>query len=252
MENTAFLLLSCDKYFDIISPFAKLMSRFWSDCPYPKFAATNTRAFKEEGFNPILMGDDSSWSTGLKRACEQLEMLGYKYVLITLEDLFLKDKVNTEKVSAIVSEFIKIDGNYIRFYKHFDPPRRVNSLFGELPKNTPYRQNCVYALWKISTLKNILKDGENAWDFEKIAVERGYEYDGFYAVYENQFKILNTLIKGKWVPSDFRRARRLLPELKTERQKMTIWEELKLNCKRGAFCTVCAVLPQKLQKQILK
>ncbi len=251
MNNIAFLLLSCDKYYDMIRPFTRLMKRFWGDCPFQKFVATNKAPFEENGFTPILMGNDVSWSTGLKKALKSLQQQGFEYVLITLEDLFLRKKVSTDKIMAIIKDFIALDGNYIRFYNHFAPSKKVTADFGELPKGIPYRQNCVYALWKIDTLLSILRDGENAWDFEKTAVIRGYQYDGFYAVMKSRFSILNTLIKGKWVPSDYSRAKALLPDLETTRARMSRFDELKLNLKRAVFQLYFLIIPPKFQRKFL-
>lgn len=249
--NIAFLLLSCDKYYEMIDPFAELMNRFWGDCKWPKFAATNVRPYDKRGFTPILTGEDSSWSAGLKTVLLQLKERKFEYVFITLEDLFLKAPVDNERVLAIVDEFMKIDGNYIRFYTHNTRAKKVNEYFAEIAKGTPYRHNCVYALWKIDTLLEVLKDDENAWEFEKIAVKRSDKYDGFYTVNKSQFKILNTLIKGKWVPYDYRYAKRLLPNLKIEKPMMSKMDELKLNLKRGAFLMVhCA--PTFIRKRFIK
>ena len=250
-ERIAIMLLSCDRYYDMIEPFAELMNRNWPDCPFDKFCATNNMPFSQYGFKPILLGEDKSWSAGLKKGLIQLKNQGYEYVFITLEDLFIVSKVDTSRVITIVSDFIRLNGNYIRFYNHFKPSKKCTDDFGELEKGIPYRQNCVYALWKIDTLLAILKDDENAWEFEKIAVCRGYDYDGFYAVYKSQFKILNTLIKGKWVPSDFKKAKKFLPNLKTSRQIMSYGEELKLNLKRGAFHVFFWLVPEKFQKKFI-
>lgn len=249
--KVAFLLLSCDKYYDMLSPFASLFNRFWPDCPFDKYAATNMIPFENDGFTPILMGADISWSAGLSAA---LDILGqsYDYVFVTLEDLFLCAPVDSGRVKHIIDDFIQRDGNYIRLYGHFAPSVKVTDDFGILEKGIPYRQNCVYAIWKISTLKSILHKDENAWDFEKKAVYRGYQYDGFYAVYKSQIKILNTLIKGKWVPSDYRRTCRLLPGFQTSRPRMSRFEELRLNLKRFLFHLVFILIPRKYRPHFIK
>lgn len=250
-EKVAFLVLSCDKYYDLLSPFSILFNRFWPDCPYQKFAATNTKAFKEGGFNPILMGEDISWSAGLRKVLTELSK-SYDYVLITLEDLFLRKTVDSKDIETTIASFVEKNGNYLRFYSHFKPSKRVTTQFGLLEKNTPYRQNCVYAIWRIEVLMAILRDDENAWDFEKKAVHRGYEYDGFYAVYKSKFKILNTLIKGRWVPYDYRKVRKLIPGFSSKREKMSKREEMILNLKRFIFRLFFTIIPKHYQMRILK
>ena len=53
-------------------------------------------------------------------------------------------------------------------------------------------------IWKKSILKDLLKEGESAWDFEINGSKRAYKYDGFYAVYNDFIKYKNGIIKGKW------------------------------------------------------
>ena len=44
----------------------------------------------------------------------------------------------------------------------------------------------------------LLKEGETAWDFELEGALRSDLYDGFYSSWQDCFKTVNCVIKGKW------------------------------------------------------
>ena len=54
------------------------------------------------------------------------------------------------------------------------------------------------SIWKKAILKDLLKRGESAWDFEIKGSKRAYKYDKFYAVYNDFITYENGIIKGKW------------------------------------------------------
>ena len=53
-------------------------------------------------------------------------------------------------------------------------------------------------IWKKSILKEILKSGESAWDFETMGSLRASRYDNFYALKKNLIYYENAIIKGSW------------------------------------------------------
>jgi hypothetical protein len=98
----------------------------------------------------------------------------------------------------------------------------VNPYFGKVENNIPYRQTCAFSLWRIKVLNSLLLDGENAWEFEKIGVRRGFEFDGFYSTSRNSFKTINLVVKGKIVPNELHKIHKHFPELIFDRPSMSI------------------------------
>lgn len=53
MENNtpqlAILVLSCDKYSDLWDDFFNLKDKFWPECPYSCYLATDTKEYNREG-----------------------------------------------------------------------------------------------------------------------------------------------------------------------------------------------------------
>jgi len=157
-KKIAILVISCDKYSDLWEPCAKVFNKFWPDCPYDKYLASNTKAFDSNGFSPILIGEDKSWSFGLKSVLTKLEVK-YDYVFTLLEDYFFIEKLDNEYMTKMFDSFVLEEGNFLRLLKILRPQiKYYNEYFGEVENYTPYRQTCVFTLWKIKTLNDILKD----------------------------------------------------------------------------------------------
>jgi hypothetical protein len=249
MNKIAFLVLSCDKYSDLWQPFHNLFNLFWQDCPFDKYFASNNKAFTYSGFEAILM-KDNTWSKGLYDSLTVLEAK-YDYVLITLEDLFLIQKVDTHKLIETINSFLQNDGNYLRLFIKHKPHTSFNKYFGILEKNTPYRQNCVYSLWKIKTLKEIINVNENAWEFEKKGVNRCYNYDGFYSSNINHFIISNTVVKGKWMKSELNKIKSIIPEIIINRPIMNRKEAAILKLQTLYFNIFFKYVPWKQQNKLL-
>ncbi len=249
-KKIAILVISCDKYSDLWEPCAKMFNKYWPDCTYDKYLASNTKEFASFGFSPILIGDDKSWSYGLKCVLAKLEEQ-YEYVFTLLEDYYFIEKLDNEFMTKMFDSFVLAEGNFLRLNKILWPQiKYFNKFFGETENYTPYRQTCVFTLWKIKTLKNILKDDEDAWEFEKIGVKRGFQYDKFFCVYKNFFKTINVVIKGKLVPNDYNTLKRILPEVNLNRPSFTFLEIAKMDIRDFWILTFLRLVPKKIRSKI--
>lgn len=94
--------------------------------------------------------------------------------------------------------------NYLRLCIS-NKPYYFDDLIGKIPRVTPYKTSTMPCIWKKSVLKDLLREGESAWDFEIKGSKRAYEHDGFYAVYNNFISYKNVIIKGKWRKSIIRK-----------------------------------------------
>jgi hypothetical protein len=249
-KNIAFLVLSCDKYSDLWNPFAQLFERYWPDCPFDKYFASNQIPFDKYGFQPILMGEDKTWSSGLIFVSNQLKGK-YDYVLITLEDLFLLENVNNEFICESINAFMNLDGNYLKLYSPTSPHNKTNKYFGEIAQNVPYRHNCVYSVWKIDILLNILVPDENAWEFEKIGEKRTAKINQFYCTNLNFFNISNTVVKGKWLNKELKKIKKRLPDLVVHRDLLSNLDEKKLCMKKFILEFFLEYIPLKFQQKMI-
>lgn len=250
MKKIALLVLSCDKYTDLWEPYAELFNRFWPDCPYDKYLASNIIEFNSYGFKPILMGADETWSRGVKIALLKLKD-NYDYVFTTLEDTPLVEKVDNNYLVNAFESFMSGNGNFLRTYMvTFPKLKPINQYFGEVENNTPYRQTCVYALWKINTLYEILDDNESAWEFEQVGVKRGFRYDKFYCMYNNQFNLINLVIKGKLLRESYRKIKYLMPNINLKRSQFSMMENVRVKIYTYFVLFALKFIPQRIQNKI--
>ena len=248
IKKIAILVISCDKYSDLWEPCVKIFNKYWGDCPYDKYIATNTKEFNFQGFSNILMGEDKSWSYGLKCVLKRLEEQ-YEYVFTLLEDYYFIEKINNDYMTRMFVSFVSAEGNFLSLYKLPSKLKNYNEFFGELENNIPYRQSCVFTLWKIKTLKEILKDDENAWEFEKIGVKRGFQYDKFFGTHYN-FKTINVVIRGKLVPKDYNILKKMLPEVNLKRPSFTSLEMSIMKIRDFFIISFLKFIPKKIKSII--
>lgn len=228
-KSIALIVLTCDSYSDLWPMFVHFSDKYWPDCPYDKYFITNNESIPTSSFEFIKIGNDESWSDGLLKAIEILKTK-YDYLLITLEDSPIIEKVNQIKLNSITESFFAVDGNFLSLFTQANmgkPTSSFNNYFGIIDKGSLYRPTCVYSLWKISVLEDLLVREENAWEFERFGSVRSDKYDGFYMTYKNFFKMSNTVIKGKWQKSEYRKIIKLgfNPNIK-ERKIFNTKEEL--------------------------
>ena len=222
----ALLIISCDNYSDLWAPMINSIENSWPDCPLEKFIVTNKKKISLHGFNSIEVGKDKGWSSGVLLAISKLEEK-YDYVLTTIEDTPLSEKVNTEKFINLFNSFIKDKGHFLSLTGRPSPNKKYNSLYGMIIPKSKYRANCVFGIWKIDSLKSMLSIEENAWEFETNIIERSKHLSGFYSVNKSFFTYLHIVNRGKFINVDLWKAKRIgINYENTKRRKMNFIDEI--------------------------
>jgi len=219
----AILVVSCDKYSDLWNPFFKSFFKFWSDCPFNIYLLSNYKYANIPKVRSLSIGDDISWSDNLYKGINGLKE---DYVFLFLEDLFLIDSVETNKISNIFTWILESNANYVRINPSATKAdKKFNDLVGIISKGTLYRTSTVLSVWKKDTLLDLLKTGETAWDFEIYGSLRSDIYDGFYATWGGYFSILNTVTKGKWQRSAIKKLNSIGIEIDLSKREVMTFEE---------------------------
>ena len=222
--NVAILNVSCDNYSDLWNPFFQLFKRFWPDCPFPVYLLSNEKRFDIQGVIPIPVGKDVSWSDNLLIALDKIKE---EFILMWIDDLLLLRKVDTQRVVCICEEFIKARGNYLRLNPTVKADKQFNEHFGLTSKGIVYRTSTVLSLWRKDILRELLKPGESAWDFEIYGTLRSDKYDCFYVAHTNHFQVFNCVIKGKWQRGAVKKLSLLGIDIDTDKRRiMTLREQL--------------------------
>tara|TARA_B100000029_G_scaffold514148_1_gene615869 strand:- start:164 stop:919 length:756 start_codon:yes stop_codon:yes gene_type:complete len=192
--NLEILVISCDAYSDVWDVFFKSFHKQWINCPLKLNLLSNHKSYSSKKINTIKVGEDLSWSDNLLKG---IEKLNYDYVLLLIDDVLFRSKISNDYFNQISNWVNENKPNYLRLCISHQPDY-FDELIGKIPKITPYKTSTMPCIWKKAILKDLLKRGESAWDFEQKGSIRAYKYDGFYAVYNNFITYKNGIIKGKW------------------------------------------------------
>lgn len=201
LDNSAILILSCDKYSDLWLPFFETFYMNWPKCPYTVYLASNQVEYFDNRVTNILSGHDQDFSSSYKKILKQIPQ---EYIFVWIEDGFITSPVEEEVIKKGFRFMDKNAANHI----HFRPSPKPNywladRSFGVYEKKIPYRTNLV-GFWRREYLSNLLLEGENAWNFEIMGSYRTSFSDGFYCLKKSPFSYVHLVDKGAWRPEAVR------------------------------------------------
>ncbi|MFZ2448251.1 MAG: hypothetical protein WAW37_17980 [Syntrophobacteraceae bacterium] len=208
-EKVTFLVISCDAYSDCWKGFFHGLRKYWPDCPFQVAIVSNFKDAGEPGVRTIKIGEDADWSSNLLMALDRIET---PYVLLTCEDGWMTTPVNTGAILDFVRVLDQDRADYIRLHPCPPPDKDFleDARLGLLADHASYRTSMQMPLWRLSVLKELLRPGENAWEWELNGTIRSRAYhDRFLCVkvldrvnglprYEGIDYINSAVVKRKW------------------------------------------------------
>lgn len=197
-QNCAILILSCDKYSDLWTPFFDLFWKNWPECPYPVYLGSNFHTFHHKKVKNILTGKDFDWSTSFKKI---LQLIPEKYIYVLLEDVFITNEIYGSYFEECFRFFATKNLNHLRF-NSLPNSRSVpkKPKFSLVQKHEPYRVH-VMGFWKKDYLRTLLLEGESPWNFEIMGSYRTAYDDGFYSLASPLYSSIHVVKKDKWIPN---------------------------------------------------
>lgn len=233
-EFCTILIPSCDKYSDLWVPFFTLFFRHWRDCPFPVFLGSNEQTLSHNRVKSLSIGPDSNWSSSTKL---MIESLASPYILMFLDDFFLRRTVNTEHLIFQLDMLNKLNGRMLRLIPRPGPDIRIKEFpdIGLIENGAPWRISTQVAIWRRDFLLEMLIDGESIWEFEVKGSERSNKYsEGLYCVWKAAVDYGHHVIeRGTW----FRNEAKHFGSMKigcdfTRREIMTRSESILWNLKK--------------------
>jgi hypothetical protein len=202
MQNTdiAIVILSCDKFKVTWEPCFNHLFNAWPDCPYPVYLLNSFIPSKDERVIDLLVGEDLNWSNTLKKGLLKIKQ---KRVFFVFDDSFLT-KIDLEEVKIIFKTAIENDLESVTLRKNpFGKGVKYNNRLYKIKPTAKYRNSLFLNLFKKEVLLELLKNGEDAWAFEKDGNERSKNIN-FYSVYSTKLASYHHgIIKGKWLPKTY-------------------------------------------------
>jgi len=191
MLDYAILINSCDHYDDCWEPFFKLWKTYWPDCRGKLYLLTEYKDYSYPGLDvtPLKVCERNSfprdrratWSKCVRWA---LEAIPQEVVFYVQEDYFLTEPVRNdelERLLALMEEHPEIKCLHVTDWnaRHFHPSRYGEKLW-EMDRFQNWRVSCQAAFWRKDELLAILRDREDAWNFEYMATRRSAAYGHTY------------------------------------------------------------------------
>ena len=246
------LVISCDNFSDLWSPFFKFFNESWPDCPYKVHLLSNKLDFKSNlNVEVIKVGEDNSWSDNIIIALNQMQE--FDYVFLLLEDMLLNRKVDNKKIDNLFSNFFELDGNFLSLLNEPKPTSYFNKNFGLLDPVSLYRATATATLWKKEVLQTLLVSGESAWSFEKNGSRRSDEFPNFFSVYKDEIKWINGVIKNKWTYAAIKELKKRNINIDySKRSKIslstTVWQKFYGIIRSVIF----KIIPNKFHRKLFK
>ncbi len=173
------LVNSCDAYEDCWQPFFSLLKRYWPDLDAPVVLNTETKSFSIEGLTIRSEGVGSAdgktampWAARLARV---LGTLDTEFVLMTLDDFFIRQPVNTAVISEITGTMRQENIGHVMLSAPHSPFFRTgHSILVDKGQRSPYRVSLQVGLWRPGCLMRYLRMHENPWQTEIYGTKRSW------------------------------------------------------------------------------
>lgn len=194
-QHAAICVVSYDGGEDLWQPFFDAFHDAWPDCPLPLFLVTNNKIYHDtKTVTSLQTGEDIDWSTNMIKA---LEMIPQERVLFIFDD-FLPRTINVDRILQHIDTAVSRDWDYLTLYPNNYRRERVADGIQQIAEHGIYRCTLVYGLFRKRFLLEILKAGENAWEFE---IEGGKRARGtqLFSISRPVFKHYHLLRKGTWM-----------------------------------------------------
>jgi hypothetical protein len=196
------LVSSCDAYCDLWDIYFSELFHNIDEEFYEVFLVSQTKIYDSELVRTILVGHNSSWSDDIAKALTQIDN---EYIIFTLEDFILKDKVDHVGINELLMEAKENYFDYLRLVLR-PPPRLLNKSmkYSRLDIREPYAITTQASIWRRSYLISLLVAGESIWEFELNAPLKLSVNDGLYCTNCDIFPYgHHSVERGKWFMYDY-------------------------------------------------
>lgn len=180
MDKITLLYNTCDRYESLWKGFFDLWTKYWPGFNAPVILNSEKKTFSYEGLN-ISSPNHKERPTWSERLYAALKIVTTPYVLLTLDDFYIKSTVDTNEIQNCI-DAMDNDKDIKLFTFGWQPgPNKPCSFSGRYEQRgrfAPYRVNAQIALWRTEYLVKIVKQYENPWEFELNGSFRSSIYGG--------------------------------------------------------------------------
>lgn len=158
------VVLSCDRYEPCWKAFFTLLDKYFKD--HPKvYLVTESKTCK---YCDTINVDSNIWSVRFREA---LKVIPYDYVLVMLDDFFIRDYVDFKRIEDIDFKEGVICYN---FEKNYREPLIHGEEWNIQRNNQVYLNSCQPSLWRKDLLIERLQEDKNPQEWELTCVNSPY------------------------------------------------------------------------------
>lgn len=187
-NDCTILVISTDVNSDLWNPYFKLLVKFWDNLKYKVILSTQSSKYNCDDLEIENINSHNNVIWG-QRVLECLDKISTEYVLLFLDDYFIKSEVKQTELDY--------------YFKYMDNHKDVNCIYlntlinnsnsktdceklVELRKGERYSSNCQVGIWRKSKLAEIISPFENPWQLELFGGHRTIFFSGKYFCLSNE------------------------------------------------------------------
>lgn len=199
-EKMTMLILSCELFSDLWDAHVKQLETYWPGRQMDTYIVTDAEHPVDfEHVKVMATGAGLEFSQRLAIALDEIDT---EYVLITLDDYFLRKPVSSEQIAGLVSMMDAEKLDYLRLFKH--PQKARGERLKDYRKvfwiktEQGYSVNLYSGIWRRDFMRQTVRDIRDPWRFEVSLARIATELKARCAVSLNrEFVILDVVRKGK-------------------------------------------------------
>ena len=164
------VVLSCDKNKDLFEPFYHCLEKYWPNHPQVVYST-------ESVINPFyktipLNFDIEHWTDRVRETVKQIDD---NYILFMVDDVFIREKVDNNKVLSLCNYLI---GNYANINFQLNGDNKAIPVSDELLERSPGKWNlaCMCTLWQKNAMLDLFNYSTNPWKFEENNYIKDYKF----------------------------------------------------------------------------
>ena len=157
------VVMSCDKNKDLFDPFHHCMEKYWKDHPEIIYCC-------ETIDNPYYKTIHSNYpiEQWTKRVYECVKDLPCKHILLTIDDLFLRDYVDNDFIWSLC-DYVKDDIASLNFEFSFDEQdKKINDIIMLRNPKGKFKLSCMCQMWQKRAILDLFNVELDPWKFEKM------------------------------------------------------------------------------------
>lgn len=195
------VVCSCDRYADLLGPFAALFRKFWPDCPFETVLVTETAPEHLQCFDWIIAcGPGLNWASRLERALSDIVT---PYVLLLCDDYLVSAPIDTANLLERLCQAKALNAVNLRLIPNPKPKpgnaHQTGSGLLEYHKDTAYCIATQAGLWNREFLRELARGKSSIWEFERYgSFELGGEPRPLLVTPTQEFPFVDAVHKGYW------------------------------------------------------